>query len=324
MTALSPYLLQRIMNCPQSRADECFPAMIAAMAKFSITNPARITCFLTQVKWESGGLVYFAELASGTAYEGRSDLGNNYPGDGVRYKGSGPIQVTGRDNFTQAQQALDAAGVGIDIVSNPDLARTVQYGFWISSWWWQHNQGNAVAERQPLSYASLCCGRLVNRGNADSPYPAQDEQARIDAFAHVSSFGDLSLPFTVPPVQPTAPPAPPKDADVTTLPEIKALLLPLQNQLSHLMTFVDGNPPQRNGQANRMVDSLARVYPSGLWAFTVNDTGGIGVFGQYWLGMHSPAEAADFTMTFQRAGVAIPNLGVLTLEKVTRWFGPQK
>jgi putative chitinase len=224
MPELTPTMLAQMMGCPQARADECFPNLVNACQVFGITDPASLCCFLTQVHEESAGLVYFAELAAGDGsdgqanYNGRLDLGNTQAGDGPRFKGAGPIQVTGRSNFQAAQDALTAAGINIDIIANPDLARTVQYGFWISCWWWSTHNGNQVAQRQPLSYASLCCGRLVNRGDADSPYAAQGEDARIAGFQIVSSFGDLTLPGSLPttgipagpsiPTPPVAPPVP--------------------------------------------------------------------------------------------------------------------
>lgn len=60
---------------------------------------------------------YPEEIASGAAYEGRSDLGNTQPGDGVRFKGRGYVQITGRRNYEDWSQRL-----GVDLVSNPELA----------------------------------------------------------------------------------------------------------------------------------------------------------------------------------------------------------
>ncbi|UAK58735.1 hypothetical protein KZ781_12625 [Mycolicibacterium smegmatis] len=59
-------------------------------------------------------LITFEEYADGSDYEGRTDLGNTQPGDGTRYKGRGPIQVTGRHNYTQMSEDL-----GVDFVNHP-------------------------------------------------------------------------------------------------------------------------------------------------------------------------------------------------------------
>jgi hypothetical protein len=58
-----------------------------------------------------------SEYASGAAYEGREDLGNTKRGDGVRFKGRGFVQITGRKNYTDWAKRL-----GVDIVTNPLLA----------------------------------------------------------------------------------------------------------------------------------------------------------------------------------------------------------
>lgn len=87
--------------------------------KFNITTNLRLAHFLSQCAHESGNFKWVVEFASGKAYEGRKDLGNTEPGDGVKFKGRGYIQLTGRANYTKF-----SAFCGEDCVSNPDLVAT--------------------------------------------------------------------------------------------------------------------------------------------------------------------------------------------------------
>ena len=76
-------------------------------------------------------LTKFEEIASGAAYEGSAVLGNTHRGDGRRFKGRGPIQVTGRYNYTAASKYL-----GVDLVSHPRLAARPKIGFRVAAWFW--------------------------------------------------------------------------------------------------------------------------------------------------------------------------------------------
>ena len=112
-----------------------------AMLEFDITTQARAAAFLAQVLHESARLRYFEEIASGAAYEGRRDLGNTQPGDGRRFKGRGPIQLTGRANYAWATKAL-----GIDLIALPQRAAEHKIGWRIAGLYWKSRGLNELAD----------------------------------------------------------------------------------------------------------------------------------------------------------------------------------
>ena len=58
-------------------------------------------------------------------------LGNKKVGDGERYHGRGFIQLTGRDNYRMAGEAL-----GLDLLNNPELAAKPEVASKIAIWYW--------------------------------------------------------------------------------------------------------------------------------------------------------------------------------------------
>lgn len=93
---------------------------------------AELAAFLGQCAHESAKFTTTKEFADGSQYEGRKDLGNVKPGDGVRYKGRGFIQITGRANYTAAAKDL-----GIDLVNHPELAEKPDVAAKVSLWYWK-------------------------------------------------------------------------------------------------------------------------------------------------------------------------------------------
>lgn len=127
----------------QAKLNEYLPHLAQAMKEAGICTRLRKAAFLAQLAHESVQLRYMEEIASGQAYEGRKDLGNTEPGDGKRYKGRGPIQLTGRNNYRSAGRAL-----GADLEGNPHLAAKPEWGFKIAAWFWTTRGLNELADKQ--------------------------------------------------------------------------------------------------------------------------------------------------------------------------------
>jgi putative chitinase len=90
--------------------------IIQEAQKQGVDNPNQLAYILATAKHESDNFNTLEEYASGSAYEGRQDLGNDQAGDGVKYKGRGFVQLTGKNNFSAY-----ADKTGLDLVGNPDI-----------------------------------------------------------------------------------------------------------------------------------------------------------------------------------------------------------
>ena len=118
------------------------PLLNSAMIEAKITTPLRQAAFLAQLAHESSELRSFQEGGSGDAYEGNVKyLGNTQPGDGRRFKGRGPIQLTGRVNYRAAGRAL-----GLDLENHPELVATAEVGFQVAGWFWTVKHLNPKAD----------------------------------------------------------------------------------------------------------------------------------------------------------------------------------
>lgn len=130
-------------------------AMPGIIAEFEINTALRQAHFLSQLSHESAGFKTTVEYASGADYEGRRDLGNTEPGDGKRFKGRGLIQLTGRSNYTVAGVAM-----GVDLVSNPEVAAQFPHAIRIAGWYWKTRKLNALADKDDISAIT----RKINGG----------------------------------------------------------------------------------------------------------------------------------------------------------------
>jgi predicted chitinase len=112
-------------------------AHIEQAAKSDGITGAHLANFMAQCKVETAGFKSLTEWSSGQQYEGRKDLGNVQPGDGMKFKGRGFLHLTGRENYTRCNKDCGWANTKLDIVRNPDLVATnVQIAITSALWYW--------------------------------------------------------------------------------------------------------------------------------------------------------------------------------------------
>lgn len=184
-----------------TRADVFVEALNNAMARFGIDTPARQAAFLGQVVHESLGLTRMTEnlnyspgtlmacfnnskvtrftqeaaalygrtayhpanqqMIANVAYANRMGNGAVESGDGWRYRGRGPGQLTGKDNY-----AACGAALGLDLVDCPDQVADPAVGCLAFAWFWDKGNRtgkslNLLADVGKIDRLSLA----VNGGN---------------------------------------------------------------------------------------------------------------------------------------------------------------
>lgn len=137
--------LSKISGIKKSKLSPFIDILNDTLKKYQINTKLRVINFISQVLHESGGLQFFTEFASGSAYEGRKDLGNTNPGDGVKFKGRGAIQITGRYNYIKLSKDL-----GYDFVNNPKKLADLPWAILSAGWFWDLKKLNQYADKDDL------------------------------------------------------------------------------------------------------------------------------------------------------------------------------
>ena len=146
-----------------AKIDRYYDPLVTAMTKYEINTPLRIAHFLAQIAHESASFLFAEEIASGSAYEGRADLGNTQTGDGVRFKGRGLIQLTGRANYTAYSN-----DTGIDYVAKPQLLATDPFvGVDVSCWFWNKHKISKMADADDV----IAVSKRINGVNKKTGLP---------------------------------------------------------------------------------------------------------------------------------------------------------
>jgi putative chitinase len=159
------------------------------MEKFGVNTPLRLAHFLAQCGHESGGFrltqenlnysakglmgifkKYFPTQALADAYARKPEkianrvygnrMGNGpeTSGEGFKFRGRGYIQLTGKQNYT----AFDLA-VEDDILANPDLVSS-KHALSSAAWFWKKNGLNLIADTGSSTEVVTKITKRVNGG----------------------------------------------------------------------------------------------------------------------------------------------------------------
>lgn len=167
-------LFRKLGAGPERAAELALAANVHFRTYGILDTPLRLAHFTAQLVHESGSFRYMEEIASGQAYEGRADLGNTEPGDGKRFKGRGPIQLTGRANYRRVGRAL-----GIDLENNPLIAAVPSIGLLTACYFWKDSGLNELADADQAEKIT----RRINGGT----------NGLADRLAHLKTMKGLVL-----------------------------------------------------------------------------------------------------------------------------------
>ena len=162
---------------PRNPDPELWAASMAEVfPTYEINTPMRISAFLAQCGHESGGwtifqenLMYSAQGLCGTfkkyfptiesatpyarnpekianrVYANRMGNGPEESGDGYKFRGRGPIQLTGKSNYTQF--AKDMFDDWQNVIDNPDwVTEDKDFALMSAIWFWNKNKLNVQAD----------------------------------------------------------------------------------------------------------------------------------------------------------------------------------
>jgi putative chitinase len=121
--------------------------LLLKWAKQYITDPAELAAFMAQCAHESDNFNTMVEYGSPERFAKKYDirynpakakqLGNTQPGDGIKYRGRGYIQLTGKYNYEKAGEWISKLiNRPVDFVQNPDMVATPTAAALSSIWYW--------------------------------------------------------------------------------------------------------------------------------------------------------------------------------------------
>lgn len=150
--------MTRIANAagaPHDNVQTLWPLVVQGLAEQQIDRPLVRAGAAATIAAETYHFSSETERGSGLQYEMRRDLGNTAPGDGPRYKGRGPIQLTGKRNYMRFGDLL-----GLPLLRYPEMAAEPAIGARVVALYFKLNNVGNACEREDW----LRVRKLVNGG----------------------------------------------------------------------------------------------------------------------------------------------------------------
>lgn len=189
---MAPTQLAKWLGCPLVIAEKWALPIELAMQKFDISGNVETASFISQLAHESANLTRLTEnlnysaaglaatwptryrdRATGKAnllalslhrrptaianncYANRMGNGDESSGDGWRYRGRGPIMITGKNNYDKCGQSI-----GVDLIAAPELLVLPKYGALSAGWFWYVNN----LDRYDDDFSVLQETKIINGG----------------------------------------------------------------------------------------------------------------------------------------------------------------
>lgn len=151
------------------------------LGRYGINTPLRLAHFFAQLAHESANFTRLREIGNDSyfaKYEFRDNLGNTQKGDGLKYKGRGLIQITGRYNYTALSKAT-----GIDYVNHPEWLEREADAMTSALWFWNKSGLNKYADQDNVDAIS----DLINKGKL-TPKDYGDANGFADRAAKLKQY----------------------------------------------------------------------------------------------------------------------------------------
>lgn len=122
--------------------------------RFWLPSPQQPTC--PAGKRDARGFVRAPVLLASYVYASRNGNGAESTSDGFRFRGRGPIQITGRSNYARCGHAL-----GLPLIEQPDLLTDPDVGARAAAWYWTDRKIGPLADANDIEAVT----RRINGGS---------------------------------------------------------------------------------------------------------------------------------------------------------------